>query len=205
MPTERSDLVNRLALVKRQGSMLARRRTALRRAKLGAGTYVSRGCRFRTAVEIGDYGFIGPGCSTSIVPVRIGHFALVASDVTFVGGDHRFDVVGVPIIFSGRSSPRRVLIEDDVWIGQGCTIMDGVVIGEGSVIAAGSVVTRDVLKYDVVGGVPARHIRWRFPEDAERQEHSELLERYRQSRDPRVLDLTRAHFDTGLPFHRVRG
>lgn len=53
----------------------------------------------------------------------------------------------------------------DVWIGQDVTIMSGLNIGNGAVIAAASVVTRDVQPFAVVGGNPARFIRWRFPED----------------------------------------
>ena len=57
-----------------------------------------------------------------------------------------------------------ITIEDDVWIGFGATILSGVTIGQGAVIAAGSVVTKDVPPYAIVGGVPAKVIKYRFPE-----------------------------------------
>src|SRR5665811_2625453 len=59
----------------------------------------------------------------------------------------------------------QVVIGNDVWIGANATILRGVTIGDGAIIASGSVVTKDVAPYSVVGGVPARHIRFRFDED----------------------------------------
>lgn len=55
-----------------------------------------------------------------------------------------------------------IVVDDDVWIGYGATIMSGVHIGQGAVIAAGAVVTKDVPPYAIVGGVPAKAIRYRF-------------------------------------------
>lgn len=53
-------------------------------------------------------------------------------------------------------------IGHDVWIGHGVTILPGVRVGTGAVIGAGVVVSKDVAPYEIVGGVPARHIKWRF-------------------------------------------
>ena len=55
-----------------------------------------------------------------------------------------------------------IIVEDDVWIGYGATIMSGVRIGQGAVIAAGAVVTKDIPPYAIVGGVPAKVIKYRF-------------------------------------------
>ena len=54
------------------------------------------------------------------------------------------------------------MFEGDNWIGANVTILKGVTVGEGAVIAAGAVVTRNVEKYSVWGGVPARKLRDRF-------------------------------------------
>ena len=62
-------------------------------------------------------------------------------------------------------SKGNIVVEDDVWIGYGATILSGVHIGRGAVIAAGAVVTKDVDAYAIVGGIPARILRYRFPEE----------------------------------------
>ena len=63
------------------------------------------------------------------------------------------------------SVPAKVTINNDVWIGMKSTIMGGVTVGNGAIIAAHSVVTKDVPPYAVVGGVPAKIIKYRFTED----------------------------------------
>ena len=68
---------------------------------------------------------------------------------------------------NGKDHPAtkgHVLIENDVWIGAGCTIMSGVRVGSGSVVAAKSVVIKDVDPYTIVGGNPAKQIKQRFPQ-----------------------------------------
>jgi acetyltransferase-like isoleucine patch superfamily enzyme len=63
------------------------------------------------------------------------------------------------VIFSGGIGTR--ISEDDVWIGHGSTILDGVKLAVSSVVAAGSVVTKSTLPYSVVAGVPAKIIKFR--------------------------------------------
>lgn len=65
-------------------------------------------------------------------------------------------------IFDSGHEKKPVTIHNDVWIGANCTIVAGVTIGEGAVIAAGSVVTKDVLPFSIVGGVPAKIIKERI-------------------------------------------
>lgn len=104
----------------------------------------------------------------------IGHYCSIGPNVLFILGlDHPvnrissypfntfFDNVGkVDAISKGD-----IILDDDVWIGAGATIMSGVHIGQGAVIAAGAVVTKDVPPYAIVGGVPAKVIKYRFTED----------------------------------------
>jgi acetyltransferase-like isoleucine patch superfamily enzyme len=66
--------------------------------------------------------------------------------------------------FIGNPQKPFPVIHNDVWIGANVTLMPGISLGNGSVIAAGSVVTKDVADYAVVGGNPAKLIRYRFPE-----------------------------------------
>ncbi len=98
----------------------------------------------------------------------IGHFCSIASDVTiFLGGYHYTDRITTFPFSRRRSSYSKggVTIGSDVWIAHGATLLDGVTIGDGAVVAACSVVTRSVPPYAIVGGNPARLIRYRFSED----------------------------------------
>jgi hypothetical protein len=63
-----------------------------------------------------------------------------------------------------NNQKERVVIGNDVWLGASCLVLKGVTIGDGAVVAAGAVVTKDVPPYAIVGGVPARVIRYRFPD-----------------------------------------
>lgn len=122
----------------------------------------------------GPYSFLGDGCS--ICPnVSIGAYSMLASRVAIVGADHNYDVPGTPMIFSGRGVLRPTLIESDVWIGQGAIVMAGVVIGRGAIVAAGSVVTKNVGRYEIHGGVPAKFIKSRFESESDIAKHELML------------------------------
>ena len=103
--------------------------------------------------------------------LSIGHYVSIGEDVKFIcGGNHRTDSISTyPFrhFNNGQTealSKGPIVIGDDVWIGTGAMILSGVTVGQGAVIAAGSVVTKDVEPYAIVGGVPARLIRYRFDE-----------------------------------------
>lgn len=90
---------------------------------------------------------------------------MMGTDVTVITRNHRFDRTDVPMMKQGFEDEKPVYIGDDVWIGDRVIILPGVHVGNGCVIAAGSVVTKDVPRYTVVGGVPAKVIRERFSKD----------------------------------------
>lgn len=140
----------------------------------------------KNAITAGDYVFLG-GNVHIYANVEIGHFVMLASNVAIVGGDHSFDVVGVPVRFTGRDGMEELLtiIEDDVWVGHGCIIIAGVKIGRGAIVAAGAVVTKDVEPYAIVGGVPAKLIRYRFTPE-QQLEHNKSLDRLILSKNAEI-------------------
>jgi chloramphenicol O-acetyltransferase type B len=102
----------------------------------------------------------------------IGNFVCIGAEcVILMGGNstHRMDWISLyPFMESIQEAyqPRGdTLLGDGCWLGMRAMIMPGVVIGEGAVVAAGSVVTKDVPPYAVVGGNPAKFIKFRFSED----------------------------------------
>lgn len=118
------------------------------------------------------YGEIKPFIFSKDYHLRIGSFCSIAPNVCFVvSGDHHLDhLTSFPFYskcIDGRSeaiSKGDIVIEDDVWIGVNATILSGVKIAQGAVVAAGAVVTKDVPPYAIVGGNPAKVIKYRFDE-----------------------------------------
>lgn len=118
--------------------------------------------------------YIGPRCHIN-PKVKIGAFTMLANDVRIMGGDHRYDIPGMPIMYSGRGELKPTTIGRDCWIGAYSIIMCGVNIGVGSIIAAGSIVTKDVEPYSIYGGVPAKKIKNRFNSEVEVAIHNQML------------------------------
>lgn len=82
-------------------------------------------------------------------------------DVMILSRRHEIGRVDIPMALQGEAEARRVVVEDDVWIGARVIVLAGVRIGRGSVLGAGAVVARDVPPLSVVVGNPARVIRTR--------------------------------------------
>jgi len=112
-------------------------------------------------IEIGSNANIGSNCQIfSARNIKIGNDVLIAAYTYLVGGGHNFDDPDVPIIKQGRTA-LGINIEDNVWLGAGVKVLDGVSVGEGSIVAAGAVVTEDIPPFTIAGGIPARVIKHR--------------------------------------------
>ena len=162
-------------------------------------------------VKVGNYtyGNLYVHISNTERQLTIGNYCSIAENVCFVlSSDHPLNrvstfpfktmILGIP---KDGLSKGDIIVEDDVWIGYGATIMSGVHIGQGAVVAAGAVVTKDVPPYAIVGGVPAKVIKYRFePEMIEellKVDYSKLTKEdiekhiddlYTELKDPSQLD-----------------
>ncbi|MCK5802857.1 MAG: CatB-related O-acetyltransferase [Lentisphaeria bacterium] len=109
----------------------------------------------------------------------IGRFCSIARGVRAGDGDHPVDWISThPFTYTAKYTGRPEcmanasdllnrgpVIGNDVWIGLNAVLLGEVTVGDGAIVAAGAVVTKDVEPYSIVGGVPARHIRYRFQKD----------------------------------------
>lgn len=133
--------------------------------------------------EIGDFSYIAD--ASFIENVKIGKFTCIGPHVKIGLGIHPVqDFISIhPVFYSLRGQAAGVSFADkqyfteyqpseignDVWIGANVVIPGGIRIGNGAVIASGAVVTKDVPPYAIAGGVPAKIIRYRFPEEQVQQ------------------------------------
>jgi acetyltransferase-like isoleucine patch superfamily enzyme len=109
-------------------------------------------------IRIGDNSTINPYCLLhGTGGLTIGNGVRIASHTVVVAANHNFSNTSKFIYLQGETA-LGIIIEDDVWIGAGVTILDGVTIRKGSVIGAGSVVTRSTDPYSINVGVPTKAI-----------------------------------------------
>jgi len=140
------------------------------RSTIGGGCLDKRGKRiniekkadfgFGKVISLGDYSGLGVNCNVR-GPLEIGSYVNMGPDVRIITINHKTERTDIPMKGQGVLSPQKVTICDDVWIGARVIILPGVTIGKGSIIGAGAVVTKDVPEYAVMGGVPARVIKFR--------------------------------------------
>jgi len=124
------------------------------------GTTIGRYCSIAEDVQIGRQSHPLGWLSTSPFTYR--------SSEQVISSSINFPEVTLEYAPKLKSSPTKLvktIIENDVWIGHGALVMPGVTIANGAIVAAGAVVTKDVKPYSIVGGNPARHIRFRFEAD----------------------------------------
>ena len=167
------------------------------RSTFGKGTIVKDGCSIFDStfdshnavylnctlshVRFGAYSYVNE--SSAMGRVTLGRFSSIGPGFICGYGDHPTNFVTTsPLFYSTRKQcgvsftetslydeQQQTTIGNDVWIGARTFVRDGLKIGDGALIAAGAVVTADVPEYAIVGGVPAKLIRYRFPEDIVQQ------------------------------------
>jgi virginiamycin A acetyltransferase len=135
------------------------------RIVVGAGTQIYDYVVIRAVggtgdIVIGERCHINPNCTLySGSGIHIGNDVLIGPGCAIVPANHAFDRLDVTIREQGFMPPRGgVVIEDDVWIGANCVLLDGTHIGSGAVVAAGSIVMTSLAGLAIWGGNPCRKI-----------------------------------------------
>lgn len=114
--------------------------------------------------KIGRYNYIA--CRNSLFNVEVGNYCCFGPDVHIGGMQHSYWWYSMsPILSNQCHIPEKTVIGNDVWIGAGCIIKQGVKIGDGAVIGANSFVNKDVEPFAIVVGSPAIIIKYRFSKD----------------------------------------
>lgn len=144
--------------------------TAKLRIQDGGSITIGQNCRIHRGVIIDTHGgdiviqdnvSLNPYCVIcGNGGVRIGRDCRIAAHTLIVASNHGFEGRETPIRHQPMTT-EGIVIEEDVWLGGGCRIVDGCTIGLGSVVGAGSIITRDTEPFGVYVGSPARKLRER--------------------------------------------
>ena len=151
-------------------------------AKIDNKSAISKKAKIYGSVQMmnstmGDYSYVGR--DSRIIYADVGKFCSIAGETRIGMGTHTLDKISTSPIFTEAKNGtkhswvktssvnpfKRVTVGNDVWIGVRTMVMGGVTIGDGAVIGAGSIVTKDIPPYAIVAGVPAKVIRYRFPQE----------------------------------------
>ncbi len=149
--------------------------TTIFKSQIGNHTFIGSNVKLLNST-LGDHSYLNS--NTLIQKTTIGKYTSIGSDVKCGLGKHPTDLVSThPAFYSNNKEYltysdknyfeeyQNIEIGNDVWIGINAVIMGGVKIGDGAIVAAGSIITKDVEPYSIVGGVPAKHIKFRIPEN----------------------------------------
>lgn len=151
-------------------------------AKCGGKVYIApKGTMSYENIYLGNNISIGSNAMlmSSKAKIIIRDNVMLGPNVSIITGNHRTDLIGKYMIDVKeneklRNNDEDVIISEDVWIGANSVILKGVSIGKGSIIAAGSVVSKSIEPYSIVGGVPAKIIKYRFSKE-QIVEHEKIL------------------------------
>lgn len=157
-----------------------------RKYDIGVGFHAGARVRLwaKYTLRIGRYFYIGRD-SLIETDCVIGDYVIFGNKVGVVGRyDHHYQQIGMPIRvassirdedYDWKGKNMVTYIGNDVWVGYGAIILQGVTIHDGAIVAAGSVVTKDVDAYSIYGGNPARKIRDRFDSSQDLEQHQKSL------------------------------
>lgn len=152
------------------------------------------------SISVGDHVFLGPGASLTATrsTIVIGSRVMFGPEVVVRGGNHTTALIGrfMSDVKEAEKRPEDdlgVVIEDDVWIGTRAIILHGVTVGRGAVVGAAALVTKSVPPYAVVGGVPARLIKFRWDVDTILRHESEIYPPGRRLPREQLESLRAAH------------
>jgi acetyltransferase-like isoleucine patch superfamily enzyme len=158
-------------------AIIDRKSSFSRSVTIGAHSHILEGCIINDS-PIGSYSYLGRNCL--VQHATIGNYCSISHDVIIGLGTHPLDMFSTsPLFYKANNTMKIRLVESDrdfqeykpitigsdVWIGARVIVLDGITIGHGAVLAAGAVVTKDVPPYAIVGGIPAKVINYRYPED----------------------------------------
>jgi len=158
-------------------------------------------------VNLGDYSYIAK--NSSISNTNIGKFCSIGPNFCCGLGIHPINGISTaPMFYSTHcqngfslcdknkiSESKQIVIGHDVFIGANVTVLDGIIIGNGAIIGAGAVVTKDVLPYAIVTGVPAKILRFRFNEE----QISKLLQiQWWNLKETELLDIEKYFYNVDL-------
>ena len=132
---------------------------------LGANSTIEDFCTVNNGVGdviIGDRSRIGMS-NVLIGPVTIGNDVILAQNIVLSGLNHGYEDISKPIS-KQPVTKKKIILEDEVWIGANSVIVAGVTVGKHAVVAAGSIVTKNVPPYTVVAGNPAKVVKQFNPE-----------------------------------------
>lgn len=119
--------------------------------RIGAGSGLGLDCIIMGPVSLGENVMMGPRC-------------------LLVAWGHNTEDLTTPMSRQGMTPADPITVEDDVWLGAHVVLLPGVTVGTGAVVAAGSIVNKDVPPFAVVGGNPARVLRYRQRADTQKDE-----------------------------------
>lgn len=131
------------------------------------GHQISKTARIWSSIEflgtlhltVGEDTFIGHRCilTGNDCQIKIGNYCDISSNVSFVSGSHKIDLIGLHL--AGEGFSKDITVGNRVWIGHGTILLGGITVGNNVIIGAGSLVNKDIPSNTIYAGVPAKLIR----------------------------------------------